>query len=171
MPAPRLLIGLGVLAAAVVLFLVLRPGGDDESEPVAGVTTAATERSETAETAVETGPEAPEIETETRTEEELDEPDEEPAPDEPEPATLAIVVREGLPEGGTQRLTVRRGEEVRIVVRSDTADELHLHGYDLVRPVGPGAPAQFRFRATVPGVFELETHERAVLVGEIEVRP
>jgi hypothetical protein len=160
-PAARLLIGLGVIAAAVVLFVVLRPAGD-EDEPAADATPPATAPTATVtapeEPETEPGETAPEVETET-------------GPAAPEPATLSIVLRNGLPEGGIQRLTVRRDEDVRVVVRSDTPDEIHLHGYDLERPVGPGAPAQLRFTATIAGVFELETHTRHVVVGEVEVRP
>lgn len=165
MPAARLLIGLGVVAAAVVLFVVLRPAGD-EDEPAADATPTATAPTATVtapeEAETEPGETAPEVETETEIEAE---------PAAPEAATLSIVLRNGLPEGGIQRLTVRRDEDVRVVVRSDTPDEVHLHGYDLERPVGPGAPAQLLFTATIAGVFELETHTRHVVVGEVEVRP
>jgi hypothetical protein len=164
-PAPRVLIGLGVVAAAIVLFVVLRPGADETAVP-AGAETAATEPGETAPAPTE--PEALPAEDEA---EPAEEPESTEEPAEPAVPTLSIVVRGGVPEGGIQRLTVQQGEEVRIVVRSDTADELHLHGYDLVRSVGPGAPAQMRFRATIPGRFELETHTRHVLIGEVEVRP
>ena len=153
MPAARLLVALGVVVAAVVLFVVLRPGDDEGPAPAA------------------TPPVAEPVETGTEPAETVTEPAEEPEPAEPELPTLSIVIRNGLPEGGIQRITVRRDDEVRVVVRSDAPDELHLHGYDIERAVGPGAPAQMRFRATVAGVFELETHRRHVVIGELEVRP
>jgi hypothetical protein len=164
-PAPRLLIGLGVLVAAVVLFVVLRPGGDGEPAADAPADAPTVVPAEAAETETQPEPTVPAEDEETVPEEQPE------APAEPQVPTLAILIRGGVPEGGIQRLTVDRGDEVRVVVRADTADEIHLHGYDLFRRVGPGAPAQFRFRATTPGRFELETHERHVLVGELEVRP
>ncbi|HVM17153.1 MAG TPA: hypothetical protein VM290_06190 [Gaiellaceae bacterium] len=151
MPAPRVLIVVATVAAAIVLFVLLRPSGEEAQPPAA-----ATEPSSVT-ISVEPGP-APE-------------PEPEPEPEEPQPRTLSIVLRDGLPVGGAQRFVVRRGEDVRIVVRSDAPDDLHLHGYDLERSVAPGAPAQLRFRATIAGVFELETHRRHVAVAELEVRP
>lgn len=52
--------------------------------------------------------------------------------------------------------TVAVGDEVAITVSSDTADEVHIHGYDAVVPVAPGNPAIIRLKADVPGVFEVE---------------
>jgi hypothetical protein len=157
-PALRLLVVLGVVALAIGLFVVLSPGEDEAAPPDAGPVAAEPEPAEE--------PAEPE-------EVPAEEPVEEPAP-EPEaeaPTTITVVVRGGLPEGGIQRPTVERGADVRLVVRSDTPDEVHVHGYDIERPVGPGAPAQLRFRADVPGRFEVELHERHTLIAEIEVRP
>jgi hypothetical protein len=56
-------------------------------------------------------------------------------------------------------------------VRSDVADHVHLHGYDLMRDVAPGAPAQLVFTADIPGRFEIELEDRHLQLAELEVRP
>ena len=56
-----------------------------------------------------------------------------------------------------------------LIVRSDVADEVHLHGYDLAAEVAPGQPAQIRFRADDVGEFELELEERGVPIAELVV--
>jgi hypothetical protein len=63
-----------------------------------------------------------------------------------------------------------------IVVRSDVADEIHLHGYDIEKEAGPGRPARFRFKANLEGQFELESHVaedagRDPVVGTLIVEP
>jgi hypothetical protein len=60
---------------------------------------------------------------------------------------------------GGGRVAVERGRAVEIVVTSDAADELHLHGYDLSAQVPAGSSATLRFTADIPGVFELEFHK------------
>ena len=84
---------------------------------------------------------------------------------------LRITVRDGKPVGGVQRLTVAKGEEVRIRVESDVADEIHLHGYDLAAEVEAGEDAEIEFEATVAGRFEIELEESGVPIAELEVRP
>lgn len=58
--------------------------------------------------------------------------------------------------GDTGRIEVRTGEQVRLTVDSDVADEVHVHGYNLMGDVAPGKPATVTFRADTPGVFEVE---------------
>ena len=62
----------------------------------------------------------------------------------------------GKVSGDTGRVQVRSGEQVRLTVDSDVADEVHVHGYDLMSDVAPGKPATVTFRADTPGVFEVE---------------
>ena len=58
-----------------------------------------------------------------------------------------------------------------LVVRLDVADEVHLHGHDLSRPVAAGGSARIAFRATLPGRFEVELEERGAQIAELTVRP
>ena len=95
-----------------------------------------------------------------------------PAPGPPPPVTLRISVRDGRPVGGIARPTVQRDDRVVLVVRSDVASEVHVHGYDLDGRVAPGSPARIRFRATIPGRFEIEMHAHPEFqIGELTVRP
>ena len=76
----------------------------------------------------------------------------------------------GNVETAERRVSVKRGEQVRIQVESDQADEVHVHGYDLKRPVGPGTPATIEFAADLPGVYEVELEETRRKLVELEVR-
>jgi FtsP/CotA-like multicopper oxidase with cupredoxin domain len=126
------------LAVAVVAFLVLRPGDEDEPEGTAATTTEQTD----------TGSHnaAPQTTTET-----------EPPPP-PEPAVTRINIAGGAVQGGAKTVEVEQGDPVRIVVTADAPDEIHLHGYDITRTAAPGRPAQFRFKADAEGEFEMESH-------------
>jgi heme/copper-type cytochrome/quinol oxidase subunit 2 len=60
---------------------------------------------------------------------------------------------------GGGRVPVELGTSVTLEVTSDVADEVHVHGYDLMQDVTPDAPATVTFDATIPGVFEVELEE------------
>ena len=70
-----------------------------------------------------------------------------------------------------RRYSVQQGQEVEIVVESEIADEVHLHGYDVTADVAPGRPVMIAFTATAPGRFELELERRQLAIAELEVRP
>ena len=70
-----------------------------------------------------------------------------------------------------KRFSVRRDREVVLVVESELADHVHLHGYDLMADVAPGSPATIRFTADASGLFEIELEDRGLQIGELEVRP
>lgn len=59
-----------------------------------------------------------------------------------------------------RRVRVSLGTLVELRVQADVSDEVHLHGYDRAAAVTPTKPAVLRFRADIPGVFEVEL-ERA----------
>lgn len=150
---PRLLLIAGGVIAAIVLFVVLRPGGDGTSAAdTVATSTAAGTQAETTPAADTSAPPTTATTTET-------------AP------TIAVTVRDGTPEGGLARATVRQGDEVTIVVDADTSDEVHVHGYDRKADVAPGAPARIAFRATIAGAFEIELEGAGRQIAELDVQP
>jgi hypothetical protein len=62
------------------------------------------------------------------------------------------------------RTRVPKGATVRLVVTSDVANELHVHGYELYENLPAGRAATVEFIADQAGLFEVETHEDPVLV-------
>lgn len=143
----RPLIVLGALVALVALFLVFRPGNDDEAG--AGTTS----------TAVTTPPTLEPIVTEPGT------------TSAPQPVELAVTIRGGEPVGGIIRVTAHKGDSVVIKVRSDVADEVHVHGYDLSAEVAPGKPVEILLRAVLTGRFEIELEGRHKQIAQLTVLP
>lgn len=91
-------------------------------------------------------------------------------PSTPKPRTITIRVVGGKPQGGILRPKLARNEKVVLVVRSDVADEVHLHGYDVSRPVAAGGTARLPFVAKIPGRFEVELEDRGVQIAELTVQ-
>ena len=121
----------GALAVAVVAFLIIRPGDEDESQGSAASPSAQTE----AGGGTETDAKAPSG-----------------------PKVTRIAIKDNSVVGGPKTIEVTKGDTVRIVVTSDAPDEIHLHGYDIEREVSPGHPGRFEFKADAEGVFEMESH-------------
>ena len=129
------------LAVAVIAFVIVSPGSDEESGEQAAQTTTETQTETETETETESVPE-----TETQ-----------PEPP-PEPSVTRIQIQGGQVVGGPKQIETAKGDPVRIVVTADSADEIHLHGYDITKNAAPGAPARFSFKANLEGVFEIESH-------------
>jgi hypothetical protein len=147
MPALRRWAAPAALTAAVLTLAAC--GGDDGSGSAGATTTAATTTSTTVASTTTAAPT-----TTTR------------------PATPVIEVRVagGKVQGGVRREQVRRGETVVLRVVADVNDHVHVHGYDLMADVGPGKPAEIRFTADLPGVWEVELEDRKQPLLTIEVR-
>lgn len=154
---------LGIPAAAialvVVLFVVLSGGGDDEADNSTAPTTATTE----------VDPAAPPEEPGTAGEAEG--PMDDPAEARDEPRDPTIVVRNGEPADGVVELEYKKGDQIRFRVRSDVAEEVHVHGYDIFKEVEAGGSVGFDFAAEIDGVFEVELEASAVQLAELRVNP
>jgi hypothetical protein len=129
-------------AAAVILFVVLRPGGNGDETATATTTTATrTATARTSPTKAASG------------------------------VDIAITVKNGKPVGGIAKATVKQGQKVALVVHSDVADEVHLHGYDLHRDVDAGGTATIAFTANIAGRFEAELEDRKEQILSLTVEP
>lgn len=82
---------------------------------------------------------------------------------------IDVTVTAGRVSGDTGRVPVPLGETVTLTVTGDSADEVHLHGYDLTAPLAPGQPATLTFVADVPGVFEAELHGAGTVLLTLQV--
>ena len=82
----------------------------------------------------------------------------------PEPPPL-------LTAGKVTDIKVTEGETVRLRVRSATDEEVHVHGYDLLKDVSAGRTATMSFKATITGVFEIEFEHAHEQIARLIVEP
>jgi hypothetical protein len=82
-----------------------------------------------------------------------------------------LTVAGGKLVSGPAVIRVAQGTRVTIRIRSDRADELHLHGYDLHARIDADEPAELEFEADKSGRFEYELHRSHLELGALEVRP
>ncbi|MEU8157299.1 hypothetical protein AB0B94_26880 [Micromonospora sp. NPDC048986] len=83
---------------------------------------------------------------------------------------ITVTIAKKRVDPPTGRVTVSKGQLVRITVTSDVADELHVHGYDLGARLPAGTPGSVEFRADKTGLFEVETHESELVLFQLVVR-
>lgn len=136
-------VGASVFAMAVLVlaFLVLRPE-DDPGSPVGQTAVpAATMTAPSAAATTTVGAAAP------------------------RPASVRLVADR------VRRIEVRRGDVVRLQIENPTAEELHVHGYDLSRELPAGEPVRMQFVASTTGVFEIELEGAGRPVAELTVLP
>jgi hypothetical protein len=89
----------------------------------------------------------------------------------PKPAVETIEVVNGEPQGGVAEITANKDDTVEFKVDSDTAAEVHVHGYDLMKDVEPGQTVTFAFPATITGIFEIELEDAGLPLGSLRVDP
>ena len=145
----RIAVAVSAIVAAAFLFLILRDDGGGE-----GSTVATPAVGKPADESKVTG-----------------KPANEPKP-KPDETANEIQVEGGEPVGGVQEIEVTVDEPVRLLVSSpDTAEEVHVHGYDVTGELAPGKPAKIDFDATIEGVFEVELEHSATPIAELTVEP
>jgi hypothetical protein len=84
---------------------------------------------------------------------------------------VKVVVKHGEPVGGVKKIEVTQGEPIRFSVTSDTADEVHVHGFNYHKDVKKGGTISFDFPAKITGVFEVELEAAKVQLLSLRIDP
>lgn len=96
-------------------------------------------------------------------------------PTSPSPAASADEVIKVRLTAGTvhpapRRVEVDRGDRVSLIVTGDQANTVHVHGYGKEAPLEPAQAATIEFVASRTGVFEIETHDPALQLLQLQVQ-
>jgi hypothetical protein len=143
------LVPLALAALVAVIAVVALGGGSDGKDPVAARATPTP-----APTAVP-----------TREPQELE-------PRQPEAAEPASRPQPPLLTAGKERdLTFTQGDRIAFRVRADGPEEVHVHGYDIERPVPDGKTVTIAFEGDVAGIFEVELHGSGAPLGRLRIQP
>jgi hypothetical protein len=83
-----------------------------------------------------------------------------PSPTPPISGTVIEVTYAGGKVTGVEpRVSVALGEPVLLRVTSDVAEQIHVHGYDVVADIPAGGTAEVEFGADLAGSWEVELHD------------
>jgi hypothetical protein len=84
-----------------------------------------------------------------------------------------IRLRAGKPVGGVEQFQIDSGGRIRFRVTSDIAGEVHVHGYDFLKPIKAGGSVSFDFPAKLEGGFEVELHHGGGedTIADLKVEP
>ena len=82
-----------------------------------------------------------------------------------------IEVKDAKPVGGVKDVTFKQGGTVDLTIKSDTADEVHFHGYDVKKDVEAGGSVHFKFPAKIDGKFVVELEDHGVTLANVTVEP
>jgi hypothetical protein len=87
-----------------------------------------------------------------------------------EPVTVTVAVTDGRVTPKPSRVEVPLGSTVELQVTSDVDDELHVHGFDVEKPLDAGVTITLELLADEAGLYGVETHETELELLQLEVR-
>jgi hypothetical protein len=82
-----------------------------------------------------------------------------------------IRIESGFRIEGPSVIKLKRGDQVEIDFLADSADELHLHGYDITLVLIPNEISRLSFKAKYAGRFGFELHDIDREIGAFEIQP
>jgi plastocyanin len=89
----------------------------------------------------------------------------------PKPLTVLKISVQGrtvTPVPGRKSVSV--GDRVKLIVTTDTANTLHVHGVEIEQATTPGVPLTVDFTVKDPGVYAVELHRPELLLLQLVVR-
>jgi hypothetical protein len=83
-----------------------------------------------------------------------------------------VVNKQGEPVGGIADFTYKKGDQIHFKVEVPFEEEIHLHGYDVMKEVPKGGgTVTYDLPAELEGVFEAELEGRGEQIVELKVEP
>ncbi|HWH96108.1 MAG TPA: hypothetical protein VNT03_19755 [Baekduia sp.] len=147
----RIAIVAAAAAALVVAFVIARGGSDADTSSDAASAPPATQQAPAGGTGTQATPAG--------------------ATTPAAPAIPVVRVVDAKPQGGIKKLQFTKGDTIRFRVTSDTADEIHFHGYDVAKDVKAGGSVTFSVKGTIEGRFVVELEDHETQIAEVEVDP
>jgi hypothetical protein len=88
-------------------------------------------------------------------------------------STPTIKLHAGNPVGGLQHLQATSGDRIHFRVSSDIPGQVHVHGYDFLKPVKRNGSVSFDFPAKLQGGFDIELHHGGgeSTIADLKVEP
>lgn len=68
-------------------------------------------------------------------------------------------------------ITVKQNDNVTLNITGDHTEEIHIHGYDLLKTIEAGKSGVYKFRADKSGDYEIEIETTSTTVGHLVVNP
>jgi hypothetical protein len=147
-------------AVLVVAFVLLRPGGDDETQPTAATSpTIAPSPSDGHDAGSSDAGATPTDGSDDSTGDGSGTSHEDP---------VVFEVKDGKVTGPKQ-VVIEQGDVLHAWVTADAADEVHVHGFDLHFDVVPGEPTHVEVAGTAAGIYEVELEEAGLLLFTLKV--
>lgn len=87
-----------------------------------------------------------------------------------DPVTVELAITDDRADPDVQRIDITEGAEVTVHVTSDAAAEVHVHGFDEYVHLAKPGTGSVTFIADQTGVFDIETHDTGILLGQLAVR-
>lgn len=83
-----------------------------------------------------------------------------------------VVDKQGKPVGGIQELVYHKGDQIHFKVKVPFEEEVHLHGYDVMKEVPKGGGiVTYDLPAEIEGEFEAELEGHKEQIIEMKVEP
>ncbi|HSP39102.1 MAG TPA: hypothetical protein VLR26_15270 [Frankiaceae bacterium] len=75
----------------------------------------------------------------------------------------------GKPQGGAKRISTKPGQPAVLMVTSDVATEVHVHGADRLVKVPASQPTAVDISEAASGSYEVEDHSSNALLVQLRV--
>jgi len=176
MTSPRTTLVRLASGVTVAVLALAACGGTDGGAAPTQTTTSSVTPSETAtsptpepsDSATESSSASPSATTSSPSDPPSESPSETPTT---KPVKVKVTIKAGEVKTGSLEVPALAGDLVRLTLKTDVVDELHVHGVEETFPLEVGKNSlEFQVPADLaPGVYEVETHDAALLLFNLVV--